>query len=180
MVGRLLSFGEGLFSGAMFVLGRVHDMYTITYSRTRRWRNFQKGKIYIIQKKNVPIEIVCDIFNPSHFEEPFFSPCADRKTAEKEFNRNMQRECLSLLASQSLKHSHCASVMGMPKCLSGRFLRAYNTSTQLKQSAKTYDNCRRHLRKTIVTCLLAYTSSTQSKQSAKTCDDCRGHFVKSL
>ena len=27
MVGRLLSFGEGLFSGAMFVLGRVHDMY---------------------------------------------------------------------------------------------------------------------------------------------------------
>ena len=29
MVGRLFSFGEGLFSGAMFVLGRVHDMYIL-------------------------------------------------------------------------------------------------------------------------------------------------------
>ena len=27
-------------------------------------------------------------FNPSHFEEPFFSTCADRKTSKKEFNRN--------------------------------------------------------------------------------------------
>ena len=70
---------------------------------------------------------------------------------------------------------------GCQKCLSGRCPPAYNTSTQLKQSAKTYDNCRRHLPKTIVTCLLACSSSTQSKQSAKTYDDCSGrHLLKTI
>ena len=75
--------------------------------------SFKRLKIYN-SEEHVPIEFVCvTCFNTSHFEEPIFSTCADRKTAKKEFNRSMQCECLSLLISQSL--SHCVSVMGMPK-----------------------------------------------------------------
>ena len=49
-------------------------------------------------------------------------------------------------------------------------LLTWNLSTQ---PAKTCDNCRRDLVKSIVRCLVAYNSSTQPKQSAKTYDNCR-------
>ena len=51
--------------------------------------SFKRLKIYN-SEEHVPIEIVCvTCFNPSHFEEPIFSTCAYRKTAKKEFDRNM-------------------------------------------------------------------------------------------
>ena len=99
--------------------------------------SFKREKIYNSEEQ-VPIEFVrVTCFNNAHFEE-FFSTCADR--------RSMQCECLSLLASQSQKHSHCASVMGMPKMFKWKMSQAYNSAPQSKQSAKTYDDCSgRHL-----------------------------------
>ena len=48
----------------------------------------------------------------------FFNMCVSQNCKEgirQEHALLVQRECLSLLASQSLKYSHCAPVMLMPK-----------------------------------------------------------------
>ena len=66
-----------------------HSVQTTSIAARGGGGSFKRLKIYN-SEEHVPIEIVCvTCFNPSHFEEPILSTCAYRKTAKKEFDRNM-------------------------------------------------------------------------------------------